>query len=124
MTVAVAGLRDPRIARDDVAHIHGMIAVVVDADNRFRALFIRTGGGGKGGVISSLDPDAGTYFVDELEPATKARPMCSNCSRVGHTKICENAGVATSDQHRRQRRSRVGRKRRERPGADRHAASS
>jgi len=86
--------RHPRISGDDIACVFGNIGIVLDHYGRFRAVYVFSPGLGAGGVISSLDPDAGRWYVDELGFDGHFR---SNCSRSGH-RTCENAGVSPSEE--------------------------
>lgn len=105
---------------DDVTTM-GSIGIV-HRDQRVVAIFVVScdTAGGKHGVISTLDPDAGTWFVDEPVPAPsglsgRLLPQCRQCSRYGHNTIsCVNMGVSPSDKQfsAKKKRSREERQRR------------
>lgn len=75
---------------DDQAFTFGSIAVVMTYERELRAIFIRC----RGAVISTLDPDAGSYYIDTHVPQ---KSRCRNCGRYGHRDACENRGVLVDD---------------------------
>jgi hypothetical protein len=96
------------IRRDDERTKIGSLHVI-HRDGWFVAAYVITMRGGEG-AISTLDPDAGTWYVDDPYPATpidvtaRIATQCSQCSRFGHhADGCYNQGVVVSLLQRRAR---------------------
>lgn len=95
-------MRKFRWSDDDYLEAVGSMLIVLAHDGRLRAIFVAAGDG----RISSIDPDAGTYYVDE--PYRRdGIDQCLSCSRFGHdVQNCGNKGVRPSTLQYRQNKTR------------------
>lgn len=95
----------PEVLRGDLFHVFGRMVIVTSDAGKLRAIFVAAhdeGVGNTHGVISTLDDDAGTWYVDEPTRIPGAK-QCINCSRFGHV-VCENKGVSVDPRHFKRRR--------------------
>ena len=89
------------LAFGETVFVFGRVAIVVHPDGTLKEIYVATDRGGKSlslGVISTRDPDAGTWYIDEPTRAWVGLKQCRNCSRFGHRE-CENKGVVVDAAH-------------------------
>lgn len=94
------------LAFGETVFMFGQVAIVVHPNGALKDIYVATDVNSRGRslkVISTRDPDAGTWYIDEPTCAWAGLKQCVNCSRFGHRR-CENRGVMVDPAHFERRR--------------------